>query len=202
MRRVLFFFVFTALFTVPVFGMPLIQQEDTWDYCVLDFNLHYILKSIEYADFDWDNADWIEGQAAFGSGREPAGGTINTDWKVGTDLALRKSFQLESLPTENLRLDLAVDNGCVIFINGEEVTERIAESFTSLWEYTTEIDPKYLKLGTNTVSVLTEDHGGVTYFDMKLEVVPEPATICLLGLGAVLMLRKRHRRVQVRKIQT
>jgi len=181
-----------ALFTVQVFGMPLIQQEDTWDYCVLDFNLYYILTSIEYADFDWDNADWIEGQAAFGSGREPEGGTINTDWEVGTDLALRKSFELESLPTENLRLDLAIDNGCVIFINGEEVTERIAGYFTFLWEYTTEIDPSYLKLGTNTVSVLAEDFGGVTYFDMQLEVVPEPATICLFGLGAVFMLRKRH----------
>jgi hypothetical protein len=96
------------------------------------------------------------------------------------------------LPTENLRLDLAVDNGCVIFINDEEVTEHIAESFTSLWEYTTEIDPECLRLGINTVSVLAEDHGQQTYFDMQLEVVPEPATICLFGLGAVFMLRKRR----------
>jgi hypothetical protein len=195
MKRVLSILVFMTFFTLPASGTLLIQQEDTWDYCVLDFQLRTELTSIEYSDFDWDNADWIEGKAAFGSGREPRDGTINTTWIVGTDIALRKSFEIESIPTENLRLDLAIDNGCVIFVNGQEVAEFMGELFTYLWEYSIEISPEYLQLGANTVSVLAEDHGGATYFDMQLEVVPEPTTICLLGMGTVIMLRKTRRRI-------
>lgn len=192
MKRLLLVLIVSVFFSLPAFGTLLIQQEDTWDYCELDFELRKELTSIEYSDFDWDNADWIEGKAAFGTGREPVGGTINTVWNAGDDIALRKSFELESIPTENLRLDVALDNGCVIFINGKEVAEFMGEMHTFLWEYSMEISPDYLQLGINTVSVLAEDHGGATYFDMQLEVVPEPATICLLGLGSLVMLRKRR----------
>ncbi|MBN2127988.1 MAG: hypothetical protein JW741_00760 [Sedimentisphaerales bacterium] len=191
MRRLLSILLLTAVFSGPASGMLLIQQEDTWEYSVLDFDLLSVWTEVEYADFDWDGAPWSDGQAAFGNGSVPVGGTINTDWKAGTDLALRTSFEIATLPTENLRLDLAVDNGCVIFINGHEVLKHNAEYFTTLWEYSTEIAPSSLTPGTNTVSVLAEDHGLRTYFDMQLQVVPEPATIALLALAALLPRRTR-----------
>jgi len=68
MRRLLSILLLTAVFSCPASSMLLIQQEGTWDYSVLDFDLLSVWTEVEYADFDWDGAPWSDGQAAFGNG--------------------------------------------------------------------------------------------------------------------------------------
>jgi len=81
-----------------------------------------------------------------------------------------------------------MDNGFVIFINGQQVAKDNAEAGTYYWEYTFNIDSSVLNMGINYVNVLAEDHGGLTFFDMQLIAntpppVPEPSTMLLLGSG-------------------
>jgi hypothetical protein len=71
------------------------------------------------------------------------------------------------------------------------------EGFTSIWEYTIPLTTSYLHNGTNVIQAFAEDHGGATYFDMKLTAdvnpVPLPPSAWLLapGLLGLLGVRKR-----------
>ena len=64
----------------------------------------------------------------------------------------------------------------------------------------TNINPSAFTIGTNTISVLAEDHGGATFFDMQMTgdftPIPEPCSILFLSsgflsLGIIGWLRKR-----------
>ena len=74
-----------------------------------------------------------------------------------------------------------------------------AEGGAFYWEYSIAVDPSLVVAGLNTVQVLIEDHGGGTYFDMRLAgdvvpvAVPAPATLALMGLGLIGFSRLRRR---------
>lgn len=124
---------------------------------------------------------WATGTAAFGN----AGGA-STNWAAGTDLAIYKTFDVGGTPTGNLTLNVASDNGFLIFLNDQLVAQQNAEGFTSYWEYTFTLSPSsaYINSGTNVLKILAEDHGGATFFDMKLSGhVPEPGSLALAGLA-------------------
>ena len=109
---------------------------------------------------------------------------------ANTDLALQKTFFIGWILTAPITLNVASDNGFMVFINGQQVAKQMAEGYTSYWEYTLPLTTLgFVSPGSNVIQVLAEDHGGATFFDLKLtgEVapVPEPATILLLGSGLI-----------------
>ncbi len=175
-----------VLLTTPVQAAPvtLIDQGAWWSYAVLNTDLYLIWDTAGYSSFDWANASWQNGQAAFGN---PGGLSYNTLWTEETDIALSKKVYVNGIFTSSLTLNVASDNGFIAFINGTQVAKENAGGYTSYWEYTIDVDQSVFVQGENVVQVLAEDHGGLTFFDMKLagdlQSVPEPTTMLLLGLG-------------------
>lgn len=165
--------------------ITLVEAGAEWNYTDLGFDLWPTMQytDYQYSDFDWDNASWSVGNAAFGN---IAGSTY---WPANTDLALQKSFSFSGTLNDNLILNVASDNGFIIFINGTKVANINEEGYTSYWEYTLSVPSALIINGINTVSVFAEDHGGYTFFDMQLtgdytpSSVPEPSILAFIGIG-------------------
>jgi len=171
-----------------------VSQGASWNYAATQSDLWQNWSSAGYGSFDWSSATWSIGNAAFGNSGSPA-----TYWAPNTDLALQTTYNLSGTINGNLTLNVASDNGFIVFVNGTQVAKANAEGFTSYWEYSLSVDPSVFVQGTNVIEVLAEDHGGLTFFDMQMKgdvtapVVPVPgaALLASMGVGLVGWLRRK-----------
>ncbi|MHC1726872.1 MAG: PEP-CTERM sorting domain-containing protein [Syntrophobacteraceae bacterium] len=201
MRRVVFVAIlaFSLLSFTYAHATPVILTDKgaTWQYSVLSQDLWASWGSVGYGTVNWSELTWQSGNSAFGNPYSPQL-PYSTYWAANTDLALQQQVNVQGIFTGKLTLNVASDNGFLVFINGTEVAKFNAEGYTSYWEYSIDVDSSVFKQGVNTIQVLAEDHGVATFFDMKLagdlRSVPEPSTLFLLGGGLLGLVGWRRRK--------
>ena len=182
--------------------ITIVSQQDTWNYNQ-GTGLGIGIITGGFSTFSAGYTGANIGDAAFGNTGGFSGVPVQTtNWDAGTALYLQKTVDLNGIITGNATLNVAVDNGAAVFINGVEVFNRDAGGFTSIWEYTQIVSDSVFINGLNTISVIANDYGGATYFDMQLlgniepapTGTPEPVTLLLMASGLLGLgyQRKKH----------
>lgn len=177
--------------------VTLVDQGALWEYAMITEDLMPQWDSLTHSSFDWDGAAWSSGNAAFGNMNTFS--MLNTYWSSFGDLALQKSFTIDGALAGPLTLNVAIDQGFVLFVNGtQEAARAYDDNFTNYWEYTFSLPSEYFHAGNNIIQVLAEGSGWTRYFDLALtadvnpaipvDAVPEPATLLLLGSGLLGMI--------------
>jgi hypothetical protein len=180
MRRVLLLTVIIQLIVVSSVQSDttydtLIFPDSPWEYAVLDLDLWPNWNNLQYSDIPWDTLKWEIGNAPFGNTSTYGNQTVpapKTNWLANTDLALQKRIYITPIGkgkgNDTSMLNVSVDNGIVLYVNGVQVIKINEEGFTTEWEYTYPISSLPFNFGWNTIRVLIEDHGTATYFNMCL----------------------------------
>jgi hypothetical protein len=151
----------------------------------------------------WQNAIYVDHSAAF---TNPIVGS-QTIWYNGTGQNgstpsyFRKQFYLPADPL-NAILEFGVDDDAKVFINGTQVINDTNHA-TSLWYAANgnafDVTP-YLHQGDNLIAVKAQDSVGAREWivaKLDVNVVPEPSTLLLLGIGVIsLPAYLRRRRTQ------
>ncbi len=135
-------------------------------------------------------ANWLAGDYSGGAWTGPT--AIPAAWTVNDETAIVYNFVLGG--TSNVHIDLGVDNGILVWLNGTYIFGAQNSGGSSLNEY--DIDLPGLAAGSYALQILREDHGGATGYDILGDAVrvPEPATLSLFGMGLLSLGLIRRRR--------
>jgi len=124
-----------------------------------------------WQEANFDDSAWESGKGGFGTKGTP-GAVVRTEWK-GSDIWLRRTFELGSTQFSLPQLSIHHDEDTEVYINGRLVTEL--KNYTSSYVRAT-LDEKAqqaLKLGSNCMAIHCRQTTGGQYIDAGLVDVIE-----------------------------
>lgn len=201
-KLTLLVFFFGMCFASNASQITIVSQSDNWDYnfgAGLGANAGDAIFSTFTAGYVGD----LNGNGPFGNSSSGVP-SPSIAWNVGTALYLQTTIDLSGLMVDSALLNLAVDNGASVFVNGIKVFGATANGFTSIWEYANQtVDSTPFVNGVNTISVFANDFGGLTYFDMEMfadvsdvvEPVSAPAALLMFIFGSLFLSARRLNQV-------
>ena len=121
---------------------------------------------------DFDDSAFALGDGGFGT---PEGGCelnnsddVSTAWELGTDILVRKEFELPPGATD-LVVNVAIDNDVHVFINGHDISGGLQahDGCPSRDSLIFAVPDSVLNLGTNLLAVRARDRGVLAYLGVK-----------------------------------
>jgi hypothetical protein len=123
---------------------------------------------------------------------------IPSSWTINQETAIVYEVNAGSGLT-NVRMEFGVDNGIFVWLDGAYPFGAVGPGAAIANEYNVALGN--LSAGTHFLQVLREDHGGITGHDIlvsadasRVEPVPEPGSLSLVGAGALVILASLRRR--------
>jgi hypothetical protein len=121
---------------------------------------------------------------------------IPSDWTANTETAVIYTLSGGSDALEDVIATFGVDNGIFVWLDGEFKFGALASGGADPNEYTLNLGN--LEVGTHSLQVLREDHGGSTGYYMSVSgetaSVPEPSIVSLLGISLLCLFYKSKRK--------
>lgn len=121
---------------------------------------------------------------------------IPTTWAINSETAIVYEIDAGAGGLANLQIDVGIDNGVFIWLDGNYLLGALAPGGAFAFEYSASVAS--VGSGVHHLQILREDHGGATGYVIEVSAtsVPEPATLALVGagLGAVGFIGSRRRR--------
>ncbi|TWU26054.1 glycoside hydrolase family 2 protein [Bythopirellula polymerisocia] len=127
---------------------------------------------LDWKKTDFDDSSWQSGQGGFGTEGTP-GAVVRTNWDT-SDIWLRRSFQIDSLPKDGrLYLRIHHDEDSEVYLNGQLLTEypKYVNEYVTL--PTKDNSMIALRDGKNVLAVHCHQTGGGQYIDIGLEIATE-----------------------------
>ncbi len=152
----------------PVFKVVLPTSEErgfTWRYTTTK-------PADGWVAADFEDKAWSEGAAGFGTPSTP-GTKVRTEWS-GTDIWLRRAFELKEAP-QSLSLRIYHDEDTEVFLNGEKIV-NLPGHIAAYTDLPLEANAaKLAKPGRNVLAVHTKQSKGGQYIDAGLaEIIDAP----------------------------
>lgn len=126
---------------------------------------------------DFDDANWSEGPAGFGTEGTP-GAVVRTTWNT-RDIWLRRTFSIPADEVHKVGFQLHHDEDAAIYLNGVLAARR--SGYTTAYEYVplSQAGRAALRPGRNLIAVHCRQTGGGQYIDVGLveEVPVSPASV-------------------------
>ena len=120
---------------------------------------------------DFDDSVWRSGKGGFGTKGTP-GAVVRTEWK-GSDIWLRRTFELRSNKFSLPQLSIHHDEGAEVYINGQLVAKLEAYTTSYIRVTLDEKARKTLKAGSNCIAIHCRQTTGGQYIDAGLVDVIE-----------------------------
>lgn len=140
-------------------------------------------------------ADWLGGNYSGGAwSANPV--AIPSGWAVNSETAIVYDFTLAL--ASDLHIDIGVDNGILVWLNGTFLYGATAAGGASINEY--DIDVLGLGAGSHSLQIIRADHGGGTGYGISVDAkelavkVPEPGNILLFIVGLILLSVNRFKK--------